>query len=249
MNYQISRSTALSSVPQRKLVETLQQIIKSCPVCSINPDVRLDSNICHDCRIKNKAIQRYAESNIPVSYWMLEIDKNFVGDEVLRETYKEVTSDLKKTYSEGTAICFAGLHGVGKTSLCCNILKRAVEKGYSCLYVNLGDIVSVMLSASHEDRAISRKELLLIDFLVIDEFDPRYMSNDKASDLFGKILEEIFRTRSQNKLPTFMCTNSPNVTESFVGPIKESITSLMSTVTTVAVLGTDFRKNKGKNGS
>lgn len=124
----------------------------------------------------------------------------------------------------------------------CNVLKRAVETGYSGLYVNLGDIVAVMLGRDGDDKSIARRELLLVDFLVIDEFDPRYMANEKASDLFGKILEEIFRTRSQNGLPIMMCTNSPNITESFVGPIKQSITSLMSTVTIIPVLGQDHRK-------
>lgn len=245
MSYQISRSAGLSSVPPRKIIEALEQTIRNCNVCAQKPDVKLDQNLCDTCRIRNKAIQRYAEANIPVVYWALEMDLHFKGDSVLLEKYHDIVVDLRKSYKDGIAICFAGSHGLGKTMTSCNILKRAVEKGYSGLYVTLSDIVSVMLNHS-EDRGTARRELLLVDFLVIDEFDPRYMSNDRASDLFGKILEEIFRTRSQNGLPILMCTNSPNVTESFVGPIKQSITSLMSTVKTVAVLGQDHRLTKGK---
>lgn len=173
------------------------------------------------------------------------MDLHFKGDGILLEKYREITTDIRKTYSAGTAICFAGSHGLGKTMTCCNVLKRAVEKKYSALYVNLNDIVSVMLTRDSEERSTARRELLLVDFLVIDEFDPRYMSNDKASDLFGKILEEIFRTRAQNGLPILMCTNSPNVVDSFTGPIKQSISSLMSTVKTVAVLGKDYRPQLG----
>lgn len=242
MSHQILRSIGLSSIPERKIVEALEQTLRNCKICSTKPDVKLDRNLCNECRINNKRIQRYAEANIPVVYWNLEMEFNFIGDPILKEKYLEIIKDLRQSYRDGVAVCFAGRHGIGKSMTCCNILKRAVEKNFSSLYVNLGDIVSVMLNGKDsEDRAIARRELLMVDFLVIDEFDPRYMSNDKASDLFGKILEEIFRARTQNKLPVMMCTNSPDVVKSFTGAIKESIESLMSTVKIVPVLGKDQR--------
>lgn len=241
MGHQILRSVGLSSIPERKILEALEQTIRKCSICSNKPNVKLDQNLCSSCRLNNKRIQRYAEANIPVIYWDLEMELNFHGDPSLKEKYQEITKDLRQSYREGVAICFAGGHGRGKTMTCCNILKRAVEKNFSGLYVNLNDIVSVMLNRDSEDRGTARRELLMVDFLVIDEFDSRYMSNDKASDLFGKILEEIFRTRSQNSLPILMCTNDLDVKKSFTGAIKESIDSLMSTVRTVPVLGKDQR--------
>lgn len=247
MSHQISRSVGLSSVPERKIIEALEQTLRKCKVCSVKSDIKLDHNLCNECRLNNKRIQRYADANVPVIYWDLEMEHNFTGDVILKEKYLEITQDLRQSYRDGIAICFAGGHGRGKTMTCCNILKRAVEKNFSGLYVNLGDIVSVMLNGKDsEDRATARKELLIVDFLVIDEFDPRYMSNDKASDLFGKILEEIFRSRTQNKLPTMMCTNSPDVVKSFTGAVKESIESLMSTVKIVPVLGKDQRMINAK---
>ncbi len=241
MSSRISRSESLSTIPQRKLMEALENTIRICPECSTKNNVKLDHGLCKTCRVKNIAIQRYAESNIPVRYWTLEMDASFKGDPILMEKYHEITDDLKKSYRDGTSICFAGSNGLGKTLVLSNILKRAAEHGLSCLYVNLGDIVSVLTNYQNDDRAIARKELMIVDFLAIDEFDPRYMSNDKASDLFGKVLEEIFRTRHQNGLPTFMSTNSPNVVDSFQGALRQSINSLMSTVQMVAVLGKDFR--------
>ena len=239
----LARSQSLSCIPKKKLQEALLQTIKSCSTCS---ESKLDSNLCSKCRVINKAIHRYAESNIPVIYWPLEMDHNFYGDPVLKEKYEFITSNIPQAYSKGTAICFAGGHGKGKTLAITNILKRSVESGYTALYVNLSDIVNVTLAKDTDDRFLARKELLMVDFLAIDEFDPRYMPNDKSSDLFGKVLEEIFRTRHQNALPTFMATNSPNVIESFQGNIKASIESLMSTVEIVPVLGKDFRKELSK---
>lgn len=247
MSSRISRSESLSTIPHRKVLEALENTLRTCPECSVKEQVKLDHGLCKTCRIKNIAIQRYSESNIPVRYWALEMDENFRGDAILMEKYQEVTGDLKLSYRAGTSMCFAGSNGLGKTMALCNILKRAAEHGMSCLYVNLGDIVSVLTNHNNDDRAVARKELMVVDFLAIDEFDPRYMSNDKASDLFGKILEEIFRARHQNGLPTFMSTNSPNVVDSFQGALRQSINSLMSTVQMVAVLGKDFRiTSKGK---
>jgi hypothetical protein len=122
------------------------------------------------------------------------------------------------------------------------ILKKAAIKGYNCLYVTLSDIVAVTVSAPADDKYYARKELLNVDFLVIDEFDPRYMPTGASSDLFGRTMEDVLRRRSENKLPLFMCTNSPNVVESFEGAIKYSIESLMNYAQIIPVLGTDFRK-------
>lgn len=241
-----SRVDCLNTIPNRKVLDALEDTIKSCSECSQKKNVKLDTNLCLKCRAKNLAIVRYAESNIPVLYWKLEMEPDFSGNKILLEKYREIVVDLHKSYKSGVAMCFAGPHGVGKSMSCTNILKRACERGFTCMYVNLGDIVHAMLNSDAEDKAAARKELLTVDYLVIDEFDPRYMSNDKSSDLFGKILEEIFRTRSQNKLPIFLCTNSPNVAESFTGAIKQSITSLLGTVKMIPVLGEDFRIKKVK---
>lgn len=126
------------------------------------------------------------------------------------------------------------------------ILKKASQKGFSCLYTTLSDIVSVLTSGSGEDKYLARRELALVDFLAIDEFDSRFMPSDNAADLYARSLESVFRTRSQNKLPTLMGTNSPNPVESFSGPLKVSIDSLMKGYIKVFSVapGRDFRKER-----
>lgn len=169
------------------------------------------------------------------------MDSHFKGDPVLAETYSKIVTDLPYVYEQGTSICFAGKHGVGKTMVSICILKRAVEKSFSGLYTTFTDIVAVMTGSEGSDRFDSRKELMTVDFLVIDEFDSRYIGTDNAANLFGRTLEDIFRTRLQNKLPLIMCTNGPDAMDGFVGPIKQSLSSLMNRVQTIAVLGKDFR--------
>lgn len=227
-----SRSKAFNNVPYKKLQEILSSIEKS------NEDLIFKN-------VKMIAVNRYAESNIPIEYWGLKMEKNFHGDERLLKKYNEYTNDLKKSYLEGNSICFAGSHGLGKTLTVCSILKKASNKGFSCLYTTLSDIVNILTLANNEDKFLARRELTMVDFLVIDEFDSRFISSDNAADLYARSLENVFRTRSQNKLPTLMCTNSPNIIESFNGPLKASIESLMKGYLKVyPVFGEDFRKKK-----
>lgn len=128
------------------------------------------------------------------------------------------------------------------------ILKRAVEKQYSALYVNLVDIIHVMLNSKDAALSNARDILLNIDYLVIDEFDTRFMGSENAADLFGRILEPIMRTRIQNRMPLFFCTNSIKVEGSFSGPLQASIKSLMNMVTMVIIVGGQDAREKIKRG-
>lgn len=190
------------------------------------------------------AYNRYREANIPCSYWDLSMQE-FKGPEKLAKLYADASENLSNIYQKGISFCLAGLHGVGKSMVLTAILKKACQKNYSCLYTTLGDIVSALIESPNDEKYLARKELMTVDFLVIDEFDPRFCNSLASADLFGKMLEQVFRTRTQNNLPTLMASNSPNPIETFNGPIKQSIESLMSKVKIIPVMGKDFRKELG----
>jgi DNA replication protein DnaC len=227
---EFNRSQSLNNIPQKKLRAALDAIENG------TDDLQTKS-------VKLTAINRYAESNIPIEYWTLKMDRDFTGDQRLLTKYNEYVADLKLSYESGSSLCLAGSHGLGKTMTTTCILKKASLKGYLCLYTTLSDIVAALTTASIEDKYDARRELVLVDFLVIDEFDSRFMPSENAADLYARSLESVFRTRSQNRLPTLMCTNSPNVVESFHGQLKASIDSLMKGYMKVfPVMGSDFRK-------
>jgi len=179
-----------------------------------------------------------------MEYWDLNIEKNFQGSEKLFGHYKYILEHLATMYREGHSVCFAGNHGIGKTFVSTSLLKRAAQKNYSCLYTTLSDMVAVLTNAPDQSKFEARQKLLEVDFLVVDELDPRYIHTQFQADFFGALLENIFRTRTQNKLPTIFCTNSPNPIEAFSGNIKKSIESLFSRVKTLAILGPDFRQQQ-----
>jgi DNA replication protein DnaC len=225
------RSQALNNIPKKKIQERISFIENS-------------NDLSSDKYIKLIAINRYAESNIPIQYWDLKMEKNFKGDPRLFTKYNSYIDDLKNAYINGTSICLAGPHGVGKTFVLTSILKMACLKGFTCLYSDLSNIISVLTQASTEEKFLAKKELFLVDFLGVDEVDPRFFtSSENTNELFAKNFENIIRTRIQNNLPTIICTNSPNMLESFTGLLKESLSSLFSKIDFFPIFGQDYRKS------
>ena len=227
-----SRSRALNNLPSKKLSSAIAAIENS----NETGEIKI---------LKLIAINRYAESNIPIEYWTLKMERDFTGDPRLLDKYNEYISDLNKNYHTGSSICFAGTHGVGKTFAATCILKKACQKGYTCLYTEASKMVAAITQSSNEEKWLAGRELSMVDFLAIDELDNRFFASEAANDLFAKSFETIFRGRKQNKLPTIICTNSPNLVESFQGTLKQSIGSLFADgIQIFPILGTDYRKNK-----
>lgn len=174
---------------------------------------------------------------------------NWSGPASLKKYYDEVVANIKDAYKEGKRARFAGSHGIGKTMVVSCILKRIVESGdFTGLYVNLTDIIHVMLTCPSDEKITAREHLLEVDFLAIDEFDTRFMGSENAADLFGRILEPIMRARIQNRMPLFFCTNSSKVESSFSGPLQASIESLMNVVKLVPIIGGEDARIKIKKG-
>jgi DNA replication protein DnaC len=225
------------------LQDRILALIQDCKTCSAKGVKTIDGacdGLCEKCSISVIAYNRYYRANIPCEYWDLSM-KEFKGPDVLKKVYTETTADLFKTYTDGNSILLAGSNGLGKSTIVCNILKKACKKNYYVLYSTLSDIISALVDAPSLQSFIAKKELLQVDFLVIDEFDNKYIS-DGAVSLFGRTVEHILRTRLQNKLPTLLCSNSPNPIEMFNGAIKKSIQSLMYKIKLIPITGPDFRK-------
>ena len=241
----LNRSKALNNIPEYKLNEKRMSVIRNCSICSARENKYSIDGLCEKCRWTFTAYNRYLEANIPLEYWDLKMDKDFSGDKRLLEKYHAYISDLRNISANGKSICFSGRAGTGKTMTSTAILQKACQKGYSCLYTTLYDVVNVLTQAPFDEQYCARRELTMVGFLVIDEFDSRFIGTDNAANLYARTLEMIFRTRTQNKLPTIMCTNSPNIIETFTGQMKESLDSLIKGYIEIfPVLGEDFRKRK-----
>jgi DNA replication protein DnaC len=244
MDSKLHYSSALSNIPQKKVEERIAAAINACEVCSKLDKKDGMNGICGKCNLKIKEIDRYRLANIPVSYWGISMEKDFVGYKPLKDKYDEMVSDLPKMFSDGKSLLISGQHGTGKTLMATALLRRAVLKGYSGFYTTLSDAVAALTGAEYQEQLGVRKQLQMIDVLVIDEFDQRFVSSSASSDLFARSLENIIRTRLANGLPTMVISNSPNIVETLSGQLKESLGSLFALLDRVVVLGEDNRKVK-----
>ena len=236
-NYQPCSQLRVVSDNKKKLYE--ESIIKKCEKCSVNGITG-----CDKCVLSFKLINRYCGGNIPIDFINRSIS-GFSGDPKLIKLYNTLTEDLAKTYESGDSLLLLGSHGVGKTFFSCMILKRVLEKGYSGLYTTLSDVVEVLLHADYTSKSNANRELKMIDFLVIDEFDARYVNTENSGVLFGRILEQILRIRLQNYMPTILITNNPDPTKSLGEALGASITSLINGyMKKIPVVGKDFRTVK-----
>ena len=239
MGTQVSSNQVFLNIPRKKLNDALEDIFKAQSKNNV---------LTFEGTILSEVFQKYYDSNIPVDFWWRDVVNDFIGPKILKSFYDSFTKDIKESFKKGKNACLAGKHGTGKTFTVSCILKRVVETGnYSALYVNLTDIIHVLLTGIPEVKVQARETLLNVDFLVIDEVDSRFMGSDNAADLFGRILEPIMRTRIQNHMPLIICTNTVKIQESFSGPLQASIESLMNVIKLIPIIGgEDARKKVGK---
>jgi len=218
-----------------KLEAEKRKIVKNCKKC--------DGRGCGVCFGYCSYLDQVAEVEIPVDYWYRKME-DFYGDELFKKDIINYMNNLDDEFCKGFTLCFTGSRGTGKTMAACCILKQAMLKGYTAHYTTMVEAVSKLLAP---DSYMFRKSLKFYDFFVIDEVDQRFFPSPGSRELYGNHFENILRSRTQNRLPTIMCTNSGDVDQIFAGGFQKSFKSLKSQfVKFLRVSGIDARAGKEK---
>lgn len=235
-NYQTCE--ALRTVPDDKVQLGKKEISSSCPECSIK-----NGPLCRKCSFRSILLDRYSGANIPVDFWSREMD-SFKGDKKLLNLYSSIKSDFQAYYIKGKSYCIVGNHGTGKTFFGSCFLKLAAVKGYPALYTTMGDVVNVLVNGFPKVKFDARRELMMVSFLVLDEFDSRFIGSEAAAELFGRLMESILRIRLQNYMPTILISNNLDPTKALGEYLGPSVSSLVSGyMKKISVIGPDWRKS------
>ena len=204
---------------EKKQLIARKAIMDACQTCK--------GQGCRDCAARVESINAWSTAGIPVSYWDYSL-QTFAGDLDFKRRVESMANNIDKLYTIGKSFAFIGVHGVGKTFGACEVLKAALTKNYTVRYTTMNEIVDMV--TAKEDRYEFKQGLLLADFIVLDEFDSRYIpTTDRGKEMFGTNLEYIIRTRLQNKLPIIFCTNNTSgLSDVFDGAFEMTFSSLFS---------------------
>lgn len=196
---------------------------------------------CGTCSGKQNRAKKYAKANIPVEYWSHSF-KGFKGDSLFKSSMEPYIKDIEAMFDSGDSLMYVGSLGTGKSYMACCMLKMAITKDFSSQYTNMADIVNMILSTSVDSFAYLR-QLASYDFLVIDEFDSRWIfPSEKSEQIFGSSLEYVLRTRFQNHLPTILCSNTEDTDKVLSGYFSKAFSSLRKKYVKVFyVSGKDYR--------
>lgn len=218
---------------QRKTEAAKKEIMNACATCF--------GNGCRECASKVECINAWSKAGIPVAYWHYDM-QTFKGDNAFRLRLIELVNTIEKVYADGKSIAMTGKYGVGKTFGACELLKTFILRGYTAKYTTMSEIVDMVLAK--DDRYVFKMALLQSDIICIDEFDSRYVpTTERGKDMFGANLENIIRTRFQNKLPILFCTNNSSLDDVFDGTFQQTFSSLFaeSNLINLPVGGVDLR--------
>lgn len=220
-------------IPERKINFEKSKVRQNCE-CKL-------SQKCQKCKNKENLIDKMAKAGIPLDYWFRNME-NFYGNEDFGGFVKDYINNLDENYNIGISHYFFGNRGCGKTMASCSILKKALIKEYSGIYITIVDMVSLF-----KESPEWRTKLKNFDFLVIDEVDRRFFNSENSKDFFGNQLEHILRGRFSNKLPTIICSNESSIYDIFTGEIEISLKSLGSQfIKSISAQSRDSRQGKEK---
>lgn len=225
-------------IPKNKIKRYKAEIRKACKLC--------EGAGCSECSSRASRGDIYADAQIPITYWSLAW-KGYTGDARFKELISSKLKDIAQVYDNGESFLFAGKYGTGKTYATCCILKVALVNGFSARYIPMQEIVNRIMSKELDTLKVL-DNLTSVDFLAIDEFDPRWIfPSENVEQLFGQTMEYILRTRWQNGLPTILSTNIEDADQVLKGKFADSFKSLRSQyLNVVPVVGQDYRRKNEK---
>ena len=221
-------------IPSKKVETEKRRIVQMCKKCK-----GIGCNACFGYCI---FIDKMAEAEIPVDYWYRNFE-DFYGEQNFKEFVDSYLMNIYEEYGNGITLCLVGERGRGKTFAACAILKKAILGNFSVFYITLSDFVASVIGSNPELRLMIKD----FDFVAIDEVDQRFFPTQLSMELYGSQLENVLRSRMQNKLPTIICSNSLDISQIFGGEFKKSFESLGSQfIKILPASGKDARESKEK---
>lgn len=202
--------------------------IKKCPVCNgeghiptgnMIDNVTMEYERCK-CYKEFMKVKRYILSGMPRKRFDQLSQKlnnikviNTLNDKKIF-LYKKVVipylEKFDKAREDGLGLMFFGSTGNGKTTASLYIIHNLLIKGYDCYYILLKDLIGLLIEGYGDpNKAALFKEIIAVDFLVVDELT-----------LVGRVtphmiaeFTSICKSRFEDEKPTLLISNYKSVDE------------------------------------
>jgi len=191
-----------------KEFDRLQKIRETCTICGgsgysekekTNGSVHLTDCTC----IQNISYElKLIEANIPrqYRYWTFnQLDKKVIRrNKRSIETLKTYIANLADNIRKGNGLWFHAIPGLAKSSLICNVLKKAIDHEFIPYFERASHLISLKFQSSRNDPLA--KDVLdhifnSVHILAVEELDKVYLPNKEDSygrDLFYELLSDLY---------------------------------------------------------
>lgn len=189
---------------------------------------------------KNQMLQSF----IMEEYQKLSLD-DFLKDCPAKDKTLIYIEEIQKMREEGIGILISGPNGTGKTFLATEVLKEALDNGYSAQVATVTGIIDIYTKGweSEPNRVFFNERIREIDFLLIDDIGKE---NDKSISAIGRqVIDRLIRYRSSRLKPTLYTTNAtlPELGEKYG---KSLMSLIVGNTLKIPVDGKDFRMSAKK---
>jgi DNA replication protein DnaC len=149
-----------------------------------------------------------ARAGVPVKFYEAELEQ-FDRCPPAKKKIESYVNKLSMAFEKGVGLYLCGSQGLGKSFCEAIIAKSALRKGYSVLYTNLNEVITQFGDGFYdkEVRDAYRHEVLQVDFLIVDDIDKTLMNTEKSISYIAAAFDQLFRTRSNELLPTILSAN------------------------------------------
>ena len=152
-------------------------------------------------------------------------------------------NNINKMYEENVGLGLWGKNGSGKTAMLSIVLKEARRWGYTALFVRAEQIRSAEIDGTKFESKISLIDRArTVDFLGIDDLGKEHRGESAYS---VNLIHSIFRSRSDDRLPTIFTTNFAVTGQKFLDIYKSSLIEILrECCQLILVDGHDYRNER-----
>lgn len=178
-------------------------------------------------------------AGIGQDYWSCDFT-NYQGPAQAAEKTKRYLTKLGQMKDEGVGLMWTGPFGPGKTTLAMITAKYLLRAGWNVQCTSLGDIVEAIQNSWSEADAGEPvlERYRRADFLFIDDVGKEHRGQ---SGFVQTVFDNLIRTRTQHRLPTFITTNhtKSELEDTYGGSV---VSLLEGKIIPIVVNGRDIRR-------